>query len=256
MSDKRNPDENTDAGYEVLSRPHLVFSKTDFVHSKRTDFVDRLYEATTDLDHGACQRVVQEALDAGVSAEDIADKHIPEVARWLGDDWCSDETSFAHVTIGVARLRSALRLLGPAWVSDAYAEADTPTVLLIVAEGAQHTLGATIVAGQLRRMGLSVRLCIGNSLSELRSLSNGANFDAVLISASFGESLESLRLIVEIAKKTGPQERPVVLGGTIVADTRTVSKLTGADLVTADLKEAISFCGLKIKLRQNQLTGD
>ena len=38
----------------------------------------------------------------GASPEEIADIFIPEIARRMGEDWCSDRMSFAEVTIGTS----------------------------------------------------------------------------------------------------------------------------------------------------------
>ena len=74
--------------------------------------------AALDVNRDGCIAVMQDAILAGIGRDDIADFYIPQLARELGDDWCSDGLSFAAVTIGVSRLQAMLRELGPEWAGD------------------------------------------------------------------------------------------------------------------------------------------
>ena len=133
------------------------------------------------------------AARAGVSAEDMADHFIPAVARSLGDLWCSDQLGFADVTIGVARLQAMLRDFGDTWSGDHGMNPDASTVLLVVLDGAYHTLGAFVIAGQLRRKGLSVRVFLAANPENIAEACRMTQYDAVFISSNVGENLEKLR---------------------------------------------------------------
>ncbi len=203
-----------------------------------------LYRAVSDLDPARAPAVVDRILDAGIPAEEIADLYIPAVARRLGDAWCTDQMDFAKVSIGSARLQGLLRHLGPNWCAgDTPPRAHAPTCLLIVPQAAQHTLGATIVAGQMRRQGIVVTLEIGTSLQDLSYIMSQDPVDAVFVSASSRESLEMIRTIVKNARKF-LGDVPVVVGGNVVSLDVDVAELTGADLVTQDVAEAMAFCAL------------
>lgn len=195
----------------------------------------------------------------GVPADTLADDYIPAVARTLGDMWCADTTSFAHVTIGVARLQAGLRTLGPEWHADDHVPVDAPSALFLVGAGFHHTLGGIVAAGQLRRRGCSVRLLLGAEPAQVTDLMRRHHFDMVLISTSEGEPLVSLRRLVEAAKTATAQSPPVVIGGTNTAANTAlgidIASVTGADCVTSDLDEAIRFCGLKISLRRSATRG-
>lgn len=198
----------------------------------------------------ASKTAVEQVLAAGVPAADIADQYIPAIARDMGEQWCSDEMGFATVTIGTSRLQSMLRQLGPAWASDSVTDPDAPTILVVVAQDIYHTLGAMVLAGNLRRQGVSVRLILGATPPEVAAQTGNLTFDAVFISASCGETLESLRKIVDAVDQSGARPTPVVVGGTILTDAPDAKVLTGATFATNDPDEALALCGLKQKLRQ------
>lgn len=190
------------------------------------------------------KEAVEKVLDAGVPAAVIADHYIPAIARSMGEQWCSDELGFASVTIGTSRLQSMLRQLGPAWAGDVMADPDAPTILVVVAADVYHTLGAMVLAGQLRRKGISVRVMLGATPPEVAAQTALLKFDAVFISASCGETLESLRKIVESVSQDSAKATPVVVGGTILTDAPDAKTLTGADFATNDPDEALALCGL------------
>lgn len=189
------------------------------------------------------------ALDAGISAEELADRFIPIVARTLGVQWCEDEIGFGEVTIGVSRLQAMLRDLGPEWNADQDAHPDASTILLVVPENTFHTLGALVVSGQLRRKGLSVRLLLGGTVENIGAMMAETGFDAVFLSAVYGESLEILRKIIDSIHAVSNQVPPVVIGGTLLEIESDVASRTGADYVTSDVDEAISLCNLRTKPR-------
>ena len=210
------------------------------------DFSNRLRDAAADGEREDVIDLIQEMLGAQISPEVIATQYIPHVARQLGDEWCEDTLSFARVTIGTARLQSALRSLGKDWSSRGHDDENNrhASVIVIVARDSHHTLGAMVLSGQLRRMGLSVRLAIGATTEELQTLFLTSAFDAALISASVAESLDSLRKCVDIIKKSASSCPPIVIGGGVLDQDADVKALTGADYTTLNPIEALEFCGL------------
>jgi len=190
------------------------------------------------------RKVLVHATRAGVSRTKLADVYIPALAHQMGDMWCADTMGFAEVTIGVARLQAILRELGPEWRADLQAPADAPVVLLTTLRDAQHTLGAVILAGQLRRAGFSARLVLDPTPSHIADLAQRLRFDAVFISASQSESLEKMRRMIDLFKEISEATVPVVVGGGILEVHADVAQLVGADFATTDIDEAVGYCGL------------
>lgn len=191
---------------------------------------------------------VRRMVDAGIPPEEIADHYIPAAARQLGEMWCEDEVSFATVTIGVARLQGLLRDLEDIAGMARMDEPEGASILVVVASGVYHTLGAMVLTGQLRRQGHAVRLLLGPEPEAVAVAVRQARFDAVLISAAEGVSAESVRLIVHAVKTATGAAPPVVIGGTILASMdvagANIQSVTGADHATSDPNEALRLCGL------------
>lgn len=219
------------------------------------DLAERLHDASIDHQSNRVPDVLQSMLDSGIPAETIACVYIPHVARQLGDEWCADTLSFARVTIGTARLQSSLRTLGPDWVSHSYAEDANPNAPLVavIARDPFHTLGALVLCGQLRRMGVSVRLTMGATTAELGRIFLSSDFGAVLISASESESLDSLKECVNVVRKSSSTCPPIIVGGGVLDEVDDVCALSGADFATKDPVEALEYCGLTRNKRSETL---
>ncbi|MEL7214203.1 MAG: cobalamin B12-binding domain-containing protein [Pseudomonadota bacterium] len=207
--------------------------------------VQQLVEGVRSMERGAPEDAIAELRRFGCTTVDIYDVYIPAAARILGDEWCRDEVSFADVTIGTARLQGMLRELDREWLKENPQVPGNGPAIAMICEDDFHTLGAMVVAGQMRRLGASVRLLLGLSLSERLEILSQHSFDVVMISASRTENLETTRKLVKNIRTTCERQLPIVLGGTVIERNVNVKALTGADYVINDPKEALELCGLK-----------
>jgi MerR family transcriptional regulator, light-induced transcriptional regulator len=201
-------------------------------------------------DEAVMRRLQQEMRRLRVSAEQVIDVYIPEAVKAVGTCWHEGELDILQISIASARLQTLLRELGRAWVADQCGDNSGARVLLVLPRGEQHTLGSMIAANQLRRLGVSVRMQLlpsaENVVTELRDLS----FDALFLSVSNETSLETCQDLIKTVRTQVNSVVPVVIGGGIVTSRHPVltparlAALTGANIVTSDVIEALNFCGL------------
>lgn len=208
--------------------------------------IERLFDAAVGDDPLACSALARTLLAEGIAPEHICDTYIPAVARRMGDDWCEDEATFTSVTIGASRLQFLLREIGPAKSDDRRwnVNGQETSVLLLLSRDADHTLGIMVLAGQLRRLGFSVKLSIGEAAEDLLATIGGSSFDAVFVSASMEDELEDLENVVAMIKDASKPPPPVILGGFVVEGTQKALAIAGVDKITNNLEEALSFCKL------------
>ncbi|WP_208352248.1 cobalamin B12-binding domain-containing protein [Pseudaestuariivita rosea] len=211
--------------------PQIMFSK-------------RVQSLIMAASHKPTAEILDEIYQWDISPEMLIDYYIPEAARFFGEQWCNDKMSFADVTINVARLQNIVR--------DITANQDTRvdfskrrcSLLMIVPKDEDHTLGAMVATTQLRRIGCSVRLALGQENSQMMETVANEHFDGILISTSRKESLELIREFSDLCKSISTC-LPVILGGYLVDTEHNLKSLTGVDYVTNDPHEAIRLCGLK-----------
>ena len=201
--------------------------------------VARLYEAATSNSRDALDAVVKDVLKAGISVQHITSLLVPAVARQLGKDWENDTASFGMVTIACARLQAAVRRLeGYATQNSMTQQAQLLNCLVVVPEGAQHTLGAVVLATQLRQAGSHVQLAVGSSTKEMTRLARTTSYDIAMISASIGQDLHALRALVDALREAASATR-IVVGGALLEHHADLERKVGADLVTNNWKEAL-----------------
>lgn len=227
---------------EVVAR--LVAKDAADGSGLREELLSRFMLAVSSMDAAAFEELKPELRRARVSAAMLADLYIPEVARRLGEAWETDCVSFAQVTMGVARLQAILREIGSGWSADTAAIGEATTLLLILPQGEQHTLGAMVLAGRLRRMGISVSVKIAPSIAELAEYVAERSFDGALISIACEDRLEICRKLVKTLKEASDGRLKVAIGGALAEADENVMRLTGADVVTNDIALALERVGV------------
>ena len=210
-------------------------------------YLSQMQKAVLDVRRGHLEDLVSQMRGALISPAEIAENYVPMVARRLGDCWVEDTLDFRSVSIGSARLQSLL------WQLEEFepriplrTELSQANMLVVVPEACQHTLGATVLAGQLRRMGRGVKLELATSPNALKGIMDTADFAGVMISASSREPLASLADLVQTARQS-QAKTPILIGGNILEKMSEIKDTTGADLITSDVDPALRFCGLLAK---------
>lgn len=211
------------------------------------------------LDHLSRAVMSQTGFDAGelldelsgyrLSFDTIIDDYVPAAARDLGDKWLADEISFSDVTIGALRLQA---LLGEASVLtriDANGLANNLYALVVVPQNEQHFLGASVVAGQLRRMGCEVAMSFDEDFGVLNGRLLVETPDLVLITCARRETLETVSQTVQIVRKALKNEPVVALGGAFEASAQAVKEQTGVDIVTNSTAEVVHLCNSSISTK-------
>ncbi|WP_159089288.1 B12-binding domain-containing protein [Tateyamaria sp. Alg231-49] len=201
-----------------------------------------LFERARAADAQALPRLLNRMKRAGHTGQDIAFDLIPEVSKRLGTAWERDEISFTDVTISCARLQNAVRHLTDDVPQRAtLAQYRARDCLVLLPDGAQHTLGAIILAQQLRHAGLRVRQELNATPETIQRLAKAQIFDIVFISASLSETSDIVR---DLASTSQGQwiDTKVILGGTFLNHGPADVAATGVKHVTQSWREALNMC--------------
>lgn len=175
------------------------------------------------------EKIVAEMRSHGLNDAEIVDAYIPATARVLGDCWLSDDLPFAQVSIGTARLQGLLPLLDDSAPSGLIGPKGV--ALLLVTAGEDHTLGAFVLAHQLRRCGVSIHVMVGAPQHEITSVVKQGGFDVVMFSCAQPSNLENIAKLVNKLRKSCDTVPPLLLGGAVSATQDEVVEKTGVDLV-------------------------
>lgn len=205
--------------------------------SASPEFVDDLRRMVLASPAQPAEDIVAAMRAHGISDAGIVDHYIPAVARTLGDCWLSDELPFAQVSIGAARLQGMLPLLDDRPADGSKTQSGVG--LLLVAESEHHTLGAMVLAHQLRRQGLEIYVTVGAPPDDVLALVQQGGIDVVMISCSQPSNLDSIANLVDRLRKSCAQLPPILLGGAAVEGAEELVRKTGVDLVLTGYKDVL-----------------
>lgn len=188
-----------------------------------------------------------------LDATTIACRYVPEAARCLGDRWLADQISFVDVTVCTERLHDVVRR-----VDELLDDADKvlgPSALILVAEAEQHTLGAFVLALNLRAAGFSAVVRVAPVASELTQLMAANRFDLALVSLGCSAALGSGVGLVRTLRLLSRGDMCIFVGGAIpVPDERLLAE-TGADRVLRDVSALLAEYGACVEGRELERSG-
>lgn len=207
-----------------------------------TPHIKQFYDAAFAPDLAQFNAALHALRAHGVSEKTIAFDVVPFIARKLGAAWEDDIITFADVTIGCSRLQSLLRRLSDDPVKNAAKPyIQSKNCLVAVPQGAQHTLGAVLLATQLRHAGIRVSLDVEMTDAKITTIGRADEFDAVMISASQADNQRDLHQLVMCARQKWPKSK-VFIGGGILDHSTDIVSLTGADAATNNWQAALDLC--------------
>ena len=90
-------------------------------------------------------------------------------------------------------------------------------ILLAAPAPEQHTLGALVLADQLRRLDFSVKLCLGRPAEDVTKTVFENKFDAILFSASSLETVKISAQCVNLIRQDYACQPVFLLGGSLLS---------------------------------------
>ena len=204
--------------------------------------VKDLCNALTEPDDATYQQLFLNSIAGGGTSDDLIDRTIPDLAKQLGEDWATDKLSFADVTIGVSRLQQTVRLHGARKEIDGLKSPSEQRVLLVLPEHEQHSLGAFVLANQMRRRGILVQLALDCTPDQVDALIEDQSYMMIGLSLGAQRSLDQAHKFTKSARATGTNAK-IILGGAALAEHSTDSASDfGADFLAKNAREALDFC--------------
>lgn len=219
---------------------------SDSAQARRTprpEVLQMLIRAVRSGDADMMAALTGEIRTQQIPSDVLVDTYLPEAANALGQMWHNDTLDILSATIAFARLQTLLRTASETWRADDI-HGSGGSILMLSPEDEQHTLGALVATSQFRRMGVSVTVFL--LASEQRALSEAmqGHFDAICISIGNTMGLESTTKLVKSLRSLRKPCPPIIVGGSVPQDARTIEQITGADLATTSVTDALAYLGL------------
>jgi MerR family transcriptional regulator, light-induced transcriptional regulator len=210
----------------------------------REDVLRLLVRGARTGDPVVFEKLLSEMRRLHIAAEAMVNDYIPAAVAEIGDEWHEDRIDILEATVATSRLQNLLRELGRAWSADGANPRLSGSVLIVVPDTEQHTLGAMIATTQMRRMGVSVAVQLLSSRANLELTLKQRQFDAVFFSIGNFESVDVCRKLVTAARDVVEQPLRIAVGGAIPVEASELRHMTGANLATRDVTAALRQFGL------------
>lgn len=166
--------------------------------------------------YGGTDNTAKWLATARIAPDAVLDTLIPDMAALIGEQWLSDEMSWANVTIVSARLQSlAWRYIEP-MMARVSIDGDTPKVLMVSPEGETHTLGCVLAIGALIREGVDASGVFGEANDHVFGLVADGTYDAIGVSTSGCVGKELLSQLITGLSEQAP-DAVLAIGGPIAA---------------------------------------
>lgn len=224
----------------------VSLQKSNAQPQTRQDWVEHLTEALMSEADAPHQAIIASMMSRGISSEDILQTYVPAAAHTLGELWVSDRASFVDVTVGGARLQQLFRS-SAGQAPGSWPGRSIPlgqSMLMVIPEFENHSLGAFVAADSLRRHGIWMHMGIGLHRDELVATVDQSRFSAIGISLTTAETAAQTGELIKYLRDRLEHVPPVVIGGRAVEIVDCIDEETGADFAVQSAREAIEKCGL------------
>ena len=180
------------------------------------------------------EQYIAELLNLGMGIDLIVLELIPRIARKLGNQWASDNLSFAEVTIATGRLQKLIYSLDHLFQETRTNPSTAHSILVTAVPGSHHTLGPLILSNYFTWAGWNV---LSESVPSQRFIETtvaSKSFTAIAVSVADYDQLDQLPTLIQAIRSKSLNPAIIVL--------------TGGSLYNSD---ALSFGHIKADIKSN-----
>ena len=190
------------------------------------------------------KEAVQQALDEGISAQEILEKGLLDGMGIIGEKFKKNEVFVPEVLVAARAMNAGVELLKP-YLVEAGVESKGVAVIGTV-KGDLHDIGKNLVKMMLEGKGLTV-IDLGVDVSAEQFVNAAVENNAQLIccSARLTTTMGEMKNVVELATEKGIRDKvKIMIGGAPV--TQSFCDSIGADCYTPDAASAadaaLNYC--------------
>ncbi|MEA4888942.1 MAG: corrinoid protein [Clostridiaceae bacterium] len=191
--------------------------------------------------------MVQEAVDAGISAQQILNEGLLSGMNVIGVKFKNNEVYVPDVLIAARAMKAGTEILKPLLVADGVKA--TGRVVIGTVKGDLHDIGKNLVGMMMEGQGLEV-IDVGTDVSADRFIAAATENNAQIIccSALLTTTMGEMKAVVEAAVAAGIRDKvTIMVGGAPVNDA--FAKSIGADIYTPDAASAAEAAVAALKAK-------
>jgi len=183
---------------------------------------------------------VTDLLAKGVTLESIFLYLLSPVAKFLGEQWESDDLSFIDVQLGLCRLHQLICECENIGYRSENPTLPCESIMLSCSPSENHTFGVTMVADFFRRYGWQVSNLCGLDKDFLIARLSSTHYSAVGFSLHNDDNYDELVDLLRILKTKSANKRLLTMvGGDYFIRNPNKVQSIGADIFATDGKQAV-----------------
>ncbi len=220
----------------LLAARAVLFDLGLSAQGKRMTLKEEIFEAVVNGDISVVDRLVPEALAAGIPAEELLYESLIAGMTEVGARFASGDYYVAEMLVSAHAMKAGLKHLRP--LLTAAAIDPVGTVVLGTVKGDLHDIGKNLVAMMLEGAGFRVvDLGVDVPPQRFAQAARETGAEIVALSALLTTTMTSMQAVVEALKTAGLREQvKVLIGGAPV--TQAFADRIGADAFAADAAAA------------------
>lgn len=190
------------------------------------------------------KELVQQAIDAGIPAQDILEKGLLAGMSVVGEKFKNEEIFVPEVLVAARAMNFGMAVLKPLLVAEGVE--NVGKVCLGTIEGDQHDIGKNLVKMMLEGKGFEV-IDLGINVAPEQFIKTAVEENCLIIgiSALLTTTMNTMADVVKLADEAGIRDKvKIMVGGAPV--TEDFAKKIGADAYTPDAATAadaaLAFC--------------
>ena len=203
------------------------------------ELLNEISELVIDGEADDIQEKVQEALDAGISAQDILDNGLMAGINVVSEDFAAGEVFVPEVLMSAETMNSGVEVIQPLLEGENTAKIGTAIVGTV--KGDLHDIGKNLVALMMRAANLEV-IDLGSDVSAEEFIAAIEEYhpDVIGLSALLTTTMNEQGRVIEAIEAAGLRDKVrIMVGGAPV--TQGWADKIGADVFTADAAEAAAW---------------
>ena len=208
--------------------------------------IGALTDAALLSDEALAQPLAKARLRHALTAEGVMLKLLAPVSRKLGDRWNADTLDFCDVTLGVIRLRRALRRL-LVETPDAPIDPTQRRIALWTVPGDQHRFGTAMLAAIFSRRGWAVIDTPIDRPDDIARQLRVRPCGVVGLSIGNERLLSGLMACADAVRLAGAR---LMVGGSLLEMRPDLAAVVGADAAVGEATEAVTEADRLLHLRR------
>lgn len=236
IKEKREMTERVNGPVKSISFSQAVKKQENTTEA--TDSKEQLKQAVLKGNQGTIQAVTRQALQEGISAQELLNQVLLPAINLVGDYFEQGKYFLPQLIASAQAMKLSIEILEPLLAQDNRGE-EMPVIVIATVKGDIHDIGKNLVALMLKNYGFQV-IDLGKDVPKevIVEKAKEVNASIIALSALMTTTMRQMKEVIEYAKEQGVTAK-VMIGGAVI--TQEYADEIGASGYSKDAADAVKL---------------